>query len=194
MSKDRILSNIRTNKPGSRPLPDIPDFVYPVPDLHAAFSQLAEANASRCITLTSPDEIKDFMQVQFPEAQQIASTYNGFTGNVDLSKIEDPSELKQVDVAIIPGQIGVAENAAIWVTEEACVHRVLPVITQHLILILSKNQLVGNLHEAYRKVKIDGTGYGVFIAGPSKTADIEQSLVIGAQGARSLTIIFIDPS
>ncbi len=192
MSKETILSRIRANKPAARALPSIPAFDFVASDLQAAFTELAEANASRCITLTSAAELDDFIQIQFPGTKQIASTYPAFKGNIDLTTITDPSELKQVDVAIIPGQVGVAENAAIWVTEEACVHRALPVITQHLILVLSKTQLVGNLHEAYRKIQIDEFGYGVFIAGPSKTADIEQSLVIGAQGARSLTIVFID--
>lgn len=192
MSKETILSRIRANKPAARALPSIPAFDFAASDLHAAFTELAEANASRCISLTSIAEMADFIQVQFPGAKQIASTYPSYQGNVDLTTITDPSELKQVDVAVIPGQVGVAENAAIWVTEEDCVHRALPVICQHLILVLSKKQLVGNLHEAYQKIQIDDSGYGVFIAGPSKTADIEQSLVIGAQGARSLTIVFID--
>ena len=192
MSKTAILAKIRANKPTSRPLPEVPAFQFPDTDLFSAFTQLAEANASRCIQLAEPAEMEDFIRVQFPEAKQIASTYLPYQGNVNLSTIEDPHELKHLDLAIIPGELGVAENAAIWVTEEACIHRALPVITQHLILLLSKSQLVGNLHEAYQNIQIDGTGYGVFIAGPSKTADIEQSLVIGAQGARSLTIVFID--
>ena len=192
MSKEKILSRIQANKPAARALPDIPAFEFATSDLHAAFTSLAEANASRCLSLTSTDEMANFISVQFPEAKQIASTYSSYKGNVDLQAVTDPSELKQVDVAVIPGQVGVAENAAIWVTEEDCVHSALPVICQHLILVLSKKQLVGNLHEAYQKIQIDQSGYGVFIAGPSKTADIEQSLVIGAQGARSLTIVFID--
>lgn len=192
MSKETILAKIRANKPGSRNLPSIPAFSYPSTDLHAAFTNLAETNASRCITLNSVAEMADFIQVQFPDAKQIASSYTSYPGNINLDAIKDPRDLKEVDVAIVPGQVGVAENAAIWVTEEACVHRALPVITQHLILVLAKSQLVGNLHEAYERIQIDSSGYGVFIAGPSKTADIEQSLVIGAQGARSLTIVFID--
>ena len=32
-------------------------------------------------------------------------------------------------------------------------------------------------------------GYGCFISGPSKTADIEQALVMGAQAARGVTVI-----
>lgn len=192
MSKANILAKISANKPGPRPLPPPPVFPFPEADLLAAFTQLAEANASRCIQLAKPEEVQDFIQVQFPTAKKIASTYPGYRGNVDLQAVKDPVELQDVDLAIIPGELGVAENAAIWVTEDACVHRALPVITQHLILVLSTSQLVGNLHEAYQKIEIDRVGYGVFIAGPSKTADIEQSLVIGAQGARSLTILFID--
>jgi L-lactate dehydrogenase complex protein LldG len=66
----------------------------------------------------------------------------------------------------------------------------LPFITQHLIIILEKTQLVWNMHQAYQKLeKLNNNGFGVFISGPSKTADIEQSLVIGAHGSRSLIVI-----
>jgi L-lactate dehydrogenase complex protein LldG len=96
--------------------------------------------------------------------------------------------LEQVDLAVIQGEIGVAENGTIWVPESNMLNRALPFITQHLVLVLDKKNIVANMQQAYDK--LEGVGsYGVFIAGPSKTADIEQSLVIGAHGARSMMVL-----
>ena len=108
-----------------------------------------------------------------------------------VRSITDAHDLETVELAVVKGEVGAVENAAIWVSEKNLLHRVLPFITQHLIIILEKANLVPNMHEAYRKIDITQSGYGVFIAGPSKTADIEQSLVIGAHGSRSLTVFLI---
>ena len=112
--------------------------------------------------------------------------------------MEDPHELESVDFAILSGHFGVAENGAIWVTDRGLRHRVIYFITQHLSLVIQADQIVHNMHQAYEKlIEGDGANYGgpvgkrafgTFISGPSKTADIEQSLVIGAHGPRSLTV------
>lgn len=192
MSKEKILAHIRANKPAGKDLPTVPMFPMEMPDLVHAFTAIAEKGFSTCISIGDARDLPTIIQIHYPEAQKIASCFSAFSGNVDLAQVTHPSDLNDIDLAIIPGQMGVAENGAIWVSEAECPHRVLPFITQHLILTLYKDQLVWNLHEAYQQIKIDATGFGVFIAGPSKTADIEQSLVIGAQGARSLTIILLD--
>lgn len=115
-------------------------------------------------------------------------------GFADLALISDAHDLASVDLAIIEGKMGVAENGAIWL-DESCFggHRVLPFITQHLIIVLKKENIVSNMHKAYKKIQSDllNIGFGLFLAGPSKTADIEQSLVIGAHGARSLSVYLV---
>ncbi len=49
-----------------------------------------------------------------------------------------------------------------------------------IVIVINENEIVNNMHEAYEKLSFEKAGFGVFILGSSKTADIEQSLVIGA--------------
>ncbi|MCB0630744.1 MAG: LUD domain-containing protein, partial [Lewinella sp.] len=92
---------------------------------------------------------------------------------------------------ILPAQLGVAENAAVWLTEAEMGQRVVPFIAEHLVLVLDRKDVVSDMHQAYKRIEIDEPGFGLFIAGPSKTADIEQSLVIGAQGPRTWLVILV---
>ena len=62
-------------------------------------------------------------------------------------------------------------------------------ISEYLVIVLSKNSIVNNMHEAYDRITMPSTGLGTFISGPSKTADVEQALVMGAQAARGVTVV-----
>jgi L-lactate dehydrogenase complex protein LldG len=120
--------------------------------------------------LVSPDEL----EVLFPGRRRYDKTLDGLS-------------LAEVEVLEIDGEFGVAENGAIWLSEDAFPHRVAPFICQHLVINVSA--IVPTMHAAYARLGEVKSGFGLFLAGPSKTADIEQSLVIGAHGARSLTVV-----
>ena len=97
-----------------------------------------------------------------------------------------------IELAIIGAELGVAENGAVWIKGDLLNQRVLPFICQHLAVILKKENIVATMHDAYEKINNEKYGFSTFIAGPSKTADIEQSLVLGAHGPRSMTVFLID--
>jgi len=120
--------------------------------------------------VVSPEELERI----FPNRQRFEKTQEGLS-------------LAEVEVLEIDGEFGVAENGAIWLKEEALPHRVAPFICQHLVIHVQK--IVPHMHAAYEELKKPSSSFGLFLAGPSKTADIEQSLVIGAHGARSLTVV-----
>lgn len=111
--------------------------------------------------------------------------------NFDLAAVVDPHDLHDVDFAVLPGRLAVAESAAVWVTDQDVPHRVLYFLPQHLALVVTADRIVANLHDAYAQLTVGERPFGCFISGPSKTADIEQALVIGAHGARSLTVLVI---
>jgi L-lactate dehydrogenase complex protein LldG len=86
----------------------------------------------------------------------------------------------------------VAENGAVWVKGESLGrHRAVFVIPEHLVLVVRAADVVNDMQEAYARITLPRPGYGLFISGPSKTADIEQSLVIGAHGARSCAVFVV---
>lgn len=190
-SRDKILMAIRAANLEPVQEPEVPVFSNRDKNLIEGFQKMVEAGNGKVYKRSALNSVEKIVNQLFPKAKEVASAVAEIPGNFDLQSVKSPVELKNIDVAIIRGQLGVAENGAIWVSEADSIHRVLPFITQHLILLLDEKHIIGNMHEAYRQIKVDAAGFGVFIAGPSKTADIEQSLVIGAHGARSLTVILI---
>jgi L-lactate dehydrogenase complex protein LldG len=189
-SREKILDAIKKNKPEPTPLPEVKTFEKTAINLIEEFKTVLQSIGGKIIETTKETLARE-IAARYPDCKTICSLVPEVKGNLDILQVTDPHELANVDLAIIKGQFGVAENGAIWLTEFDLVHRATAFITQHLVIILDKNEIVGNMHQAYQRLSIGGIGYGVFLAGPSKTADIEQSLVIGAHGARSLTVCLV---
>lgn len=128
---------------------------------------------------------------EWQSAKNIFSAVPEIAGNVTLDEISDPHDLDRLDFVIYPGRLAVAENGAIWITDDQLRHRVVFFITQFLVLVIDRKSIVHSMHEAYALARPPLPGFGVFISGPSKTADIEQSLVIGAHGCRELQVFVV---
>jgi L-lactate dehydrogenase complex protein LldG len=138
-------------------------------------------------------DLSEIIRRRYPDADRIVSTVDEPPISTFVVAAETPpADLVEVEVAIVRGRFGVAENAAVWVDDERLPHRALPFVVEHLVLLLSTSDIVTNMHAAYGALGGHRPGYGMFVSGPSKTADIEQSLVIGAQGPRSVLAILDD--
>jgi L-lactate dehydrogenase complex protein LldG len=138
-------------------------------------------------------DVNELIRELFPEAREIASNLAEITiATRNPDEVGRARDLNGTDLGIIRGKFGVAENACIWIPQ-TMKERAVCFISEHLVILLPKSQIVNNMHEAYRRIEFDKTydGYGTFISGPSKTADIAQVLVMGAQAARSATVLLL---
>ena len=193
-SRDTILDSLRRNAPPLSPLPEAPPaitYADPERQFAEAFSSVG-GRFARVASLAEVDvELGKFEP--YTQARKIASLVPGVgRANVDLAALKDPHELEGLDFAIIAGEFGVAENGAVWVPgSNLGPHRAVFVVTQHLLLVVPAGQIVHTMQEAYDRIRLERPGFGIFISGPSKTADIEQALVIGAHGARSCSLFLV---
>ncbi len=191
-SRQEILSTIRRNLPQAVELPELDGPWIRYADPVAQFRDMLTSVGGECFEVDSVEAIP----AALPEWQNSGTVVSCVPGlwqeRFDLSSIRDPHELEHVDLSVLPGHLAVAENGAVWVNDQGLPHRVLFFLAQHTALVVPRRNVVSNLFEAYGRIDPARTPFGCFISGPSKTADIEQSLVKGAHGARTMKVFLVE--
>jgi len=192
-ARDDILRTIRRQLPLATDLPDrqVEGIRYDHPV--GQFLEVLEGVGGQGHLVTSLSEIPDLLSgLRIPGRRIVSAVPGVLEPNFDFAAVTDPHTMADVELAIVPGEIAVAENAAVWVHTITSALRAACFLSQHLALVVPASRIVSNLHEAYDRMCLDETAFGCFISGPSKTADIEQSLVKGAHGARTLNVFLVE--
>ena len=175
-------------------MPDLSDIkAVTYADPLAQFITMTQSVGGKVIEVEKGRDVNAIIRELFPDAKEIASNLPEITISTrNPDTIGEAADLNGTDVGIVRGCFGVAENACVWIPQQMK-EKAVCFISENLVILLPKSQIVNNMHEAYKRIEFDETydGYGTFISGPSKTADIAQVLVMGAQAARSATILLL---
>jgi L-lactate dehydrogenase complex protein LldG len=159
------------------------------PDTVARFTEVIKSVGGSAIELQEGEDINRRIRSLYPEAGVIASNLPEIRiATVNPDEVETPYLLNGTALAVVQGEIGVAENGCVWIPQNVK-EKAVCFIAEYLIILLDKSRIVSNMHEAYEQIRFNDNGFGVFISGPSKTADIEQALVIGAHGAKGVVVL-----
>lgn len=197
-SREQILNTIRANRPAPVELPDIhaQAFVH-YDDPHQQFSTLVETLGGCAVYVNEGQSVMDAVKAHWPDAGQgrVVNLLEDSNGEQSQTPSQAQSQLphdhQNVDIAIVAGQLAVAENASVWVSNANLDCRSLYFLCQRLVMVVPRERMVHTMRDAYAQIKIEERGFGSFIAGSSRTADIEQSLVMGAHGAMAALVVFV---
>lgn len=191
MKKEELLDKLRRNTAKQYDMPGMHIEGITYQDVKKQFIETSGIVGSKVVELNEGDDINNVIKGLYPDAKVFASNVEGLTiANRNPDTVAEANDLNGTDVGIVEGHIGVAENGCVWIPQ-TMKEKAVCFICEYLVIILRKDCLVSNMHEAYGRLDMTDYGYGVFISGPSKTADIEQALVMGAQAARGVTVILV---
>ena len=194
-NKEDILSRYRSNRCKDLDF-SMPDFSslkgIQYADPVAQFIDMSKTVGGQVVELKVGEDLNQVVKQLYPEAKVFASNLPEVTiATLNPDTVAEAKDLNGTDVGIVKGEIGVAENGCVWIPQ-SMKERAVCFISEYLFIVLSRQQVGNNMHEAYQQIAFNDYGYGSFISGPSKTADIAQALVMGAQAARGVTVVLTD--
>jgi L-lactate dehydrogenase complex protein LldG len=187
MGRQNIIDSLKQHDGRVLPLPASPNSKLPgfSKVWGKSFIVISKQIGAEVIEVKAIDDMNGFIIDSYPDIVDFSNKaiWKNYPANCTKKKLD------KLNTVLLEGQFGVAENGAIWVDEKNFPNRLIPFVAQQVIIKLSSKKFLKNMEEAYRVINLTDTAFGVFISGPSKTADIEQCLVYGAHGPKKLTII-----
>lgn len=190
MNKEDLFKKLRANTQEQYDMPDMNIEAIKYPDTYVQFVEMTKTVGGKVVEASKADDLNAIIKEKYPEAKTYASNLPYITiAQKNPDTVAEAKDLDGTDVGIVEGKIGVAENGCVWIPQ-TMKEKAVCFISEYLVIVLDKNNIVNNMHEAYKRIEFDPQyEFGSFISGPSKTADIEQALVMGAQAARGVTVI-----
>jgi L-lactate dehydrogenase complex protein LldG len=123
-------------------------------------------------------------------APDLASAGSNWTGAGAVTETRDGP------LGVSLAKLAIAETGSVMLAERTLEDRAVGLLTRTHITIVRTADMIPSLVEAtaaMREVALQpGGGYGSFVTGPSRTADIEMSLTVGVQGPARVYILFVD--
>lgn len=189
--RDLILQKLSTMKPENESPCYLSDKTVPYDQLVGLFSINLQAAGGAVVKAGEKQLTAALDKIIRDEELLINLSNNTLLKTRYPDKPGNSSSTDRINLLIMDGLIGVAENGAVWIPESCLGERRFPFIAERILILLDLKNLVYDLSQAYRRINLSEIPFGLWIAGPSKTADIEQSLVIGAQGAMQHTVMIL---
>ncbi|MFV8271254.1 LutC/YkgG family protein [Flavobacterium sp. GT2N3] len=193
-SRASILEKVKQNQPSVvSELPNLTFLGLDTFDILEKYKTVLKSIGGDFVEVKDYDAVIDFVNKNYAVGKRMITTIPELAEIATLDWYnDDPHSLENVELTLVKAHFGVAENSALWVTDDILGQRVAAFIPQYLAIIVNKKDIVATMHQAYERIGSHEYDFGTFIAGPSKTADIEQSLVLGAHGARGLTVFLMN--
>lgn len=191
-SRHAILTAVKNNQPAYVAVPAIPQFEQGGTNIVEKYTQVLQSIGGKVHVVENTEQVIQILRASFNGAERIVSSLPYLSSIAEnYGEDDDPHSFKNVELFVMESPLAVAENSAVWITDNHVQQRVLPFITQHLAVIINRNTIAATMHDAYDVIAFTEYGFATFIAGPSKTADIEQSLVLGAHGPKTMTVFIL---
>jgi L-lactate dehydrogenase complex protein LldG len=190
-TREAFLAKVREAQPPARPRPDVPLFASQVGDLRARFTAALQAMGGTCVDVSSAADVPALIRERFGDAVSVASATFEVPGTREITAETEPASLQDVEVGVVRARFGVAETGSVWFSEREYGVNALGYIVQHLVVLLDPAQLLDGLQDVYRRDDFRDARFAALVTGPSATADIEGVLIRGAQGVRSLTVVWV---
>jgi L-lactate dehydrogenase complex protein LldG len=168
-------------------------------NLPESFARMAALLGADVVTSELPPLLEVVRHASKPDLGPVAVSSDLAGCLPDLGSLDsrDPSHDGSPTwlTAVTRARIGIAATGSILITETREHDRLLPILARRHVALLPAGSILPTLADAasiLRAVMAEGARYCTFVSGPSRTADIEKILTIGAHGPQELIIVVVE--